>query len=326
MNTKTNFLLKTKQMGLLSILLIMSLVNIAALPTDVNLIVVISDCTQGNNIKGAFVEVPTAAVHAGSQSSAITDQKGFARIYPLRFGGQVHEIRVTAAGYLERVYQRKMKAWSSNEAKICLTPNQQNTKVRELDIKLFSWSEKYPDPYAFTPPVFEECQCVAYWSRSEFGAGLPIGVAGLSPDLMIQLDYFSQIPKQHGTWQKQTAARPGDTIIIQPVAFMYRYNFTGNAYKNYIQARPGHIGIIESVEYLHDISIELVGKENDHFSGWHVRVRNANWPSGWMENNRYYPERVGRPGDEIVCKNVGVSDIIIPQDTPLISFWGLVEK
>jgi hypothetical protein len=301
-------------------LAVLSLLAIAARPSDVNLIVQVSDCSNGSSIEGASIEIPTAATIAGSMSVAYTDSKGVARIYPLRYGGQIHEIRVKAQGYVERSHREQMKDWSSIEAKICLNRTTNAIHTPEEDIKLISWSDKFPVPVP--PPIVEECQCVTYWSRSEVGQVLPLGVAGLSPDLMVKLDYFSQIPREQGNWHKQTKARVGDTIIIQPDAFMYLYSFTGRAFANYTQLRPGHIGIIESAECLDGTSIDLVGKHYNDFRGWRIRFRNANWPSEWMENNRYYAEHVGNPEHEMVCKNVGVSEIIISEGQELITFWG----
>jgi hypothetical protein len=310
----------TLRLGLSLILVILASTNIAARPSDINLIVRVSDCMSNASIKGAYVEVPTAAKTGGSASSNYTDDKGVARIYPLRFGGQVHEIRIQALGYMPRSQSEQMKPWASVEANVCLIQIIDDTSKPKPNIMFIRWSEKFPVP--IPPLMVEECQCVTYWSRSEIGRVLGLGVAGLSPDLMIKLNYFSQIPNEYGNWNKQNSAHSGDTIIILPDAFMYLYSFTGRAYTNYTQLRPGHIGIIESAEYLDGVSIDLVGKHYDAFRGWHVRLRNTNWPSEWMENNRYYAERVGNGDHEMVCKNVGVSEIIIPENTELISYWG----
>ncbi len=285
-------------------------------PTDINLIVRVSDCRNGGSIAGALVEVPTAT--NGSVSTAYTDEKGMARIYPLRSGGQEHEIHVQAVGYNERSTREMMKEWSSNEIQVCLLPTSDAQATKQPNIQFISWSEKFPVPQP--PPIDEECQCVAYWSRSEFGGVLPLGVAGLSPDYMIRESYFSQIPAENGVWEKQKNPHVGDTIIIQPKAVVYLYSATGMTYMEHVQYRPGHIGIIETAEYLDGVSIDLVGKHYDSFVGWHVRLRNANWPSAWMENNRYYAEHVGDGEHEVICKNVGVSDLIIT-DQQLVSYW-----
>jgi hypothetical protein len=100
---------------------------------------------------------------------------------------------------------------------------------------------------------------------------------------MVTLDYFSKLPIKHGLWIKQDTPHEGDTIIIQPQAFMYRYSFTGHAYSEYYQLRPGHIGIVETVDEFVGEPIDLVGKHFDTFYGWHIRFRNANWPAAWME-------------------------------------------
>ncbi len=293
---------------------------------DVNLIVVVSDCVTGNAIPKTRIEIPTAAIHAGSQSYSFTDDKGIARIYPLRFGNQSHILIAKADGYRDFHYQRLFKSWSSYEIEVCLSPLTHYQNITNEHQLLFAWSEKYPIPYATNLPIITDCQCVSYWSRSQLGSVVSIGVAGLSPDLMVTLDYFSKLPIKHGLWIKQDTPHEGDTIIIQPQAFMYRYSFTGHAYSEYYQLRPGHIGIVETVDEFVGEPIDLVGKHFDTFYGWHIRFRNANWPAAWMENNRYYPERVGHRKDEIVCKNVGVSDIIIPKEQPLITFWSKKNK
>jgi hypothetical protein len=302
------------------VILILAFSGIGAVnrPTDINLVVRVSDCIDGESIAGAFIEIPTAA--DGSMSAAYTDEKGLARIYPLRFGGQEHEIRVQASGYQMRSTRERMKDWSSNEIKVCLLPDSGGTAAMRPDnIQFISWSDKFPIP--IPPRIVDECQCVAYWSHTEFGGVLPLGVAGLSPDLMIKLSYFDQIPTENGIWKKTDNPRAGDTLIIQPNATVFLYSSTGMAYMDHVQYRPGHIGIIESAEYMDHVSIDLVGKHYDAFSGWHVRMRNANWPSAWMENNRYYAERVGDAEHEMICKNVGVSDLIIPAQE-LVSYWG----
>lgn len=307
-----------EKIGLSILILVTMFSAIGAItrPTDINLIVRVSDCRNGGSIAGAFVEVPTAA--DGSVSAAYTDEKGLARIYPLRFGGQEHEIHVQAVGYNERSTRELMKEWSSNEIRVCLLPASVAKATLQPNIQFIEWSKKYPIPKP--PPSDDECQCVAYWSRSEFGGVLPLGVAGLSPDYMIRESYFSRIPAENGVWEKKTGPHPGDTIIIQPKAVVYLYSSTGMAYTIHEQYRPGHIGIIETAEYLDGVSIDLVGKHYDSFTGWHVRLRNANWPSAWMENNRYYAERVGDDEHEVICKNVGVSDLIVPNQE-LVSYW-----
>ena len=308
-----------KRITLSIVIIIMVFSGIGAVnrPTDINLVVRVSDCIDGGSIAGAFIEVPTAA--HGSMSAAYTDEKGLARIYPLRFGGQEHEIRVQASGYRMRSTRERMKDWSSNEIQVCLLPKFGEMATLQPDnIQFISWSEKFPIP--IPPPIVEECQCVAYWSHSEFGGVVSLGVAGLSPDLMILESYFEKISPDNGIWKKTENPSPGDTLIIRPNASVFLYSSTGMAYREHIQLRPGHIGVIESAEYLDRVSIDLVGKHYDAFSGWHIRMRNANWPSSWMENNRYYAERVGHAEHEMICKNVGVSDLIIsPQE--LVSYW-----
>jgi hypothetical protein len=315
----TRFAVKKQKIIITVISLILggSLVGAAVRPTDINLVVKVSDCENGGSIAGAFVEVPTAA--NGSVSQAYTDGKGLARIYPLRFGGQEHEIRVQARGYQTRSTKERMKEWSSNEIQLCLLPDSAGGATTQLNnVQFISWSEKFPVPQP--PPIVEECQCVAYWSHTEFGGVISLGVAGLSPDLMILLSYFDQIPPEYGKWKKQEYPSSGDTLIIRPKAVVYLYSATGMTYMEHIQYRPGHIGIVEKADYLDNVSIDLVGKHYDTFSGWHVRLRNANWPAAWMENNRYYAEHVGDAEHEMICKNVGVSDLIIPEQD-LVSYW-----
>lgn len=302
---------------IISLVIFITMSGAASRPTDINLIVRVSDCENGGSIEGAFIAIPTAA--DGSVSHAYTDGKGLARIYPLRYGGQEHEIRVQAKGYQGRSARERMKDWSSVEIQVCLLPASAGEATSHINgIQFISWSEKYPIPWP--PPIVEECQCVAYWSRTQFGGVVSLGVAGLSPDLMILESYFEQIPPQFGKWRQTNHPNSGDTIIIRPKAEVYLYSATGMTYMEHEQYRPGHIGIIESAEYLDNISIDLVGKHYDDFSAWHVRFRNANWPSAWMENNRFYAERVGDADHEIICKNVGVSDLIIP-DQELVSYW-----
>ncbi len=305
--------------------------GVAAVPSgapssDVNLIVRVSDCMSGEYIEGALVEVPTAAVQAGSKSANTTNKRGVARIYPLRYGGQEHVISVKAAGYAPHSRREKMKPWASFETNICLEQTFQSdlsadtrvdTRAQEI-----APGDLLKKPLLDVAPVYKECQCVAYWSRSEMGRTLSIGVAGLSPDLMITEKYFSQIPAQYGKWVQRTSPRAGDTVIIQSDAFMYLYIFPGNAYSTHTQLRPGHIGIVESTEYLDGVAIDLVGKHYERFFGWRVRFRNTNWPAGWMENNRFYTERIGDAENEIVCKNVGVSEIIVADGEKGITYWG----
>jgi hypothetical protein len=318
MNPPTLEYKKILRHGLAMVLSATSFFGIAARTSDVNLIVHVSDCTNGSMIEGAMVEVPTAS--ADSASSAFTDDKGVARIYPLRSGGQEHEIRVQANGFMMRTHREQIKEWSSVEADICLLPKTNERKSSVQEISLIRWSDKFPIPQP--PPTYEECQCVTYWSRSELGRVLPLGVAGLSPDLMVKLDFFGKIPDEYGKWKRKTEVSSGDTVIIQPDATLFLYSFTGNTYSKYTQLRPGHIGVIESSEKLNGVPIDLVGKHYDAFNGWHIRFRNANWPSEWMENNHFYPEHIGDGDNEMVCKNVGLSDIIVQDKQELITFWG----
>ncbi len=311
-------------LGRIILFTILLLSTTGAIPADVNLIVNVKECNSGQNIEGAQVRIPTAAILAGSESTAITNWRGIARVYPLRFGGQEHTIHVSASGYVSRSIQVNPKPWSSVNVDFCLGRIEEiNNEPQPIVSHMKSNGIVYTEEQI---PVYKQCQCVAYWSKSQIGHTLSIGVAGLSPDLMISEAYFEKIPDVYGFWSQKSTPEKGDTLIIHSASSMFLYIFTGNAYANYTQLRPGHIGIIESATYLNNKDIELAGKRYEHFHGWQVRFRNANWPSGWMENNRFYSERIGDVDNQIICKNVGVSEIIVPDSQPGITYWGRIQK
>ena len=88
---------------------------------DIDLTVHVTD-EEGTGISGARVTVHTADLELGSESEAITDESGFARIKPLRDGNKDHTIIVSRDGFFEKSTTKYIEAWTEKTIRVVLLP------------------------------------------------------------------------------------------------------------------------------------------------------------------------------------------------------------